>query len=118
LAILGGSRLKSVGLTAFVLTTLLFKLLFTNFDTFDTLNFDTLITYTTFGGRPRPRFVVGVELIAFSAEQTSFIVSTKVSMGFSTSLVLGITDLIYVEHVVGGSGFVIISLLIFTRLLR
>jgi hypothetical protein len=32
LANLGGARLKSVGLTAFVLTTLLFNLLFTNFD--------------------------------------------------------------------------------------
>ena len=82
MANLGGARLKSVGLTAFVLTTLLFNLLFTNFDE------------ATFGGRPRPRFVGGVELIAFSAEQTSFIVSTKVSMGFSTSLALGITDLI------------------------
>jgi len=82
LAILGGARLKSVGLTAFVLTTLLFNLLFTNFDEI------------TFGGRPRPRFVVAIELIAFSVEQTSFIVSNIVSIGFSTGLALGVANLI------------------------
>ena len=56
-----------MGLTAFILTTLLFNLLFANFDD------------TTFGGRPRPRFVVGVGLITFFVEQISFAGEEKIA---------------------------------------